>query len=390
MKVVQVAIGKFHHFHLARQLDSFHALKEIYCGYPWSKLQHEGVAREKVKTFPWLQAPYMGFGRVPGFNVGPRTRQHWEYWSQRTFDGYVSRSLGDCDALVALSGSGTKCGPRAQSLGARYICDRGSSHIRFQDSILGEEHRLWNIPWLGIDPRIIDREEHEYATANYITVPSTFNEQTFAAHGVNSAKIRRITYGANIFRFSPQGGRDPERFIVLFVGQVSLRKGIPYLLQAFQKFKHPKKELWIVGGQSKQLRDLLRELNSEQIRYLGLVPNAELVSIYSQANVFVLPSIEEGLAMVQGEALACGCPVIATTNTGGEDLFDDGVEGFIVPIRDAGSITDRLTQLADNPILRDQMGNAAVTRMKSLGGWDSYGKSYFDFITEITAGHCTV
>ena len=88
----------------------------------------------------------------------------------------------------------------------------------------------------------------------------------------------------------------------------------------------------------------------------------------------------EGLAMVQGEALACGCPVIASTNTGGKDLFTDGKEGFIVPIRSADAIAEKLQLLADNPDLRQTMSDAAIKRVQDIGGWDNYGNEFAKLI----------
>src|SRR5256885_10308357 len=104
----------------------------------------------------------------------------------------------------------------------------------------------------------------------------------------------------------------------------------------------------------------------------------------SRSHVMVLPSIEEGLALVQGQALACGCPVIAATQTGGEDLFSDGVEGFIVPTRDAASLTDRMQQLADDPALRQRMSEVALQRVRLLGGWKEYGDRWEALLKEVT------
>lgn len=88
--------------------------------------------------------------------------------------------------------------------------------------------------------------------------------------------------------------------------------------------------------------------------------------------------------MVQGEAMACGCPVIATQHTGAEDLITDGIEGFVVPIRSAEDILARLQQLADEPYLRDQLGENALEKVKSLGGWDHYGSQYTQVIKSLT------
>jgi starch synthase len=93
----------------------------------------------------------------------------------------------------------------------------------------------------------------------------------------------------------------------------------------------------------------------------------------------VLPSIEEGLALVQAQAMACGVPVIATENTGAADLFTDGMEGFIVPIRDAGAIREKLLTLYENPTMREQMGEAALARVRKIGGWNDYGERAADY-----------
>jgi glycosyltransferase involved in cell wall biosynthesis len=90
----------------------------------------------------------------------------------------------------------------------------------------------------------------------------------------------------------------------------------------------------------------------------------------------VLPSIEEGLAYVQAQALACGCPLISTVNSGAEDLFEDGREGFIVNARDSTAITGCLDRLASDPELRQSMSEAALKRVKSIGGWNAYGEKY--------------
>jgi glycosyltransferase involved in cell wall biosynthesis len=73
--------------------------------------------------------------------------------------------------------------------------------------------------------------------------------------------------------------------------------------------------------------------------------------------------------------MACGIPVIATTNTGAEDLFSDGVEGFIVPIRDVDAIAEKIAQLLSRPNDREMMGQAAQKHVAEIGGWDSYGQN---------------
>jgi len=105
----------------------------------------------------------------------------------------------------------------------------------------------------------------------------------------------------------------------------------------------------------------------------------------SASDVMVLPSVEEGLALVQAQAMACGCPVIASENTGASDLFTDGREGFIVPIRHPTAISQRLQLLADSPDLRLRMREAALERAKAIGGWMQYGESLHLVFSELIA-----
>jgi starch synthase len=86
---------------------------------------------------------------------------------------------------------------------------------------------------------------------------------------------------------------------------------------------------------------------------------------------------------VQAQAMACGCPVLATTNTGAEDLFTDGVEGFIVPIRDVDALVERMERLVEESGLQERMSAAAVERVKSVGGWDEYGDRWAELLHQI-------
>lgn len=380
MKVAQISLGRFHHFHLARQLERHGLLDAIYTGYPRFKLRDEtSIPPRKVRTFPWFQAPYMMRGRL-GLD-GLRISREWEWWARKSLDAYAAIRLNKPDVLIALSSCGLSSGRRVQRHGGRYFCDRGSSHIRFQDAILREEYQRWGFPYVGIDPRIIAREEAEYAASDGILVPSEFVRQSFLTQGVSADRLFKIPYGARLDRFRPGHPPDPNRFVVLFVGQVSLRKGFPDLLEAFARFKHPHKELRVIGSISSEMQAFLASRPApEDVKFLGILPNAELQQHYTEAHAFVLPSIEEGLSMVMGEALACGCPVIATPNTGAADLFTDKCEGFIVPIRSPENIADRLDRLAQDPTLQTQMRESTVHRVATLGGWDAYGDSIKDLV----------
>ena len=184
--------------------------------------------------------------------------------------------------------------------------------------------------------------------------------------------------------FRPVAEPVAGEFHVLFAGAPGLRKGVPYLLEAFANLKYPRKTLWIAGYVQENLKAALKRLPLENVQFLGPIAQAEMVERMSRSHVLVLPSIEEGLALVQAEAMACGCPVIGSTNSGGDDLYTDGVEGFIVPIRDAKAIQERMQLLADDPNLRREMGAAALRRVHSVGGWGEYGERWEALLLRLT------
>jgi glycosyltransferase involved in cell wall biosynthesis len=385
--VTQISIGRFHHFHLARQLEKHGMLKEIWTGYPRFILKtEECIAPEKIQTFPWLQTPYMARGRL-GFRMPKAVDREWEWLARTTLDAHVSQRLTPGGTLIALSGSGLRSGTWTKQNGGRYFCDRGSSHIRFQDDILREEFARWKVPFSGIDPRVIAQEEAEYDMADNVSVPSGFAADSFVRMGYPREKLFVNPYGARLDRFRQAGEPVLGDFTILFVGNISLQKGFPYLLEAFARLRHPRKKLKVIGSMAPEIQALLTAHDLSQVEFIGTVPNAQLLQHYSTAHAMVLPSIQEGLAMVIGEALACGCPVVASEHTGGRDFFSDGVEGFIVPPRDVNALVQRLEALMQDEPMRQRMSEAALLCVAKIGGWDTYGGRWAERLATGNAGN---
>jgi len=373
-KVVLAANGVFHHFELAHELMNRKMLGGIYSTFHWGRLKREGLDRQFVWPFPWVhpaQIAISSFVHIPHF-----LNRYVDRMVCCTLDRHVVGALPACDAYVALSGSGLASGRAAQRQGSVYICDRGSSHIRFQDQIVSEEYRLWGLDRRVVDPFFIAREEAEYEQADAIAVPSSFSLRSFVEMGVPEEKIQRIPYGVRLDRFQRVGEPPADEFRVLFAGTVSLRKGIPYLLEAFQKLRHPHKRMRLVGPVSAEMKSLFPRFDMVNIEVIGRVPQSKMAEYMSTSHVTVLPSVEDGFGLVLGQAMACGCPLISSTHTGGEDLFRDGVEGFLVPIRSSEAIAERLQQLADDPALQQRMSEAALHRVQQLGGWADYGEAW--------------
>ena len=378
MKVAIASAGPFHAFDLARQMDRLGHLEHLYTAYPSWRV--DGLPKEKVSTFPWLMAPAMLANRF-GFN---RVRDSLNVPMIETFDRWMAERLARCDVFHCLSSFGLQSHRAARSRhGAVTVCDRGSAHIEFQDEILRDEFARFGARFPGNDPRLVERELEEYRFCDLIFVGSSFAMRTFVDKGVPREKLRLNPYGVDLRMFHREPKND-RTFRVLFVGTVGLRKGLRYLFEAMAGLGHLDIELCVIGGLEGEMRPIMAKYEGT-FRYLGVVARGDLHKHYSQASVLVLPSIQEGFGLVQAQAMACGVPVIASENTGASDLFTDGLEGFIVPIRDAQAIREKILTLYENPAMREQMGEAALARVRKIGGWDDYGDRAAEYYREAIA-----
>jgi len=186
------------------------------------------------------------------------------------------------------------------------------------------------------------------------------------------------------------------------------------LLQAFSELNLPNSELLLIGSINDEIKPFFRKYGvryrgstsqtltsireeveprkikkntrtpkNSKITYIGHIPQRELYKYYSQGSVFAIMSIEEGLAMVQPQAMACGLPVICTTNTGGEDIVRDGKDGFVIPIRDVEKLKEKLVYLYENPEICWKMGESAKQRVSQGFTWDDYGDKIIKLYADI-------
>jgi glycosyltransferase involved in cell wall biosynthesis len=371
VKINLATVPPLHIFDLAQQLEQMGHLNALYTVYPPWRVRN--LPRQKVQSFPW----FMGINEVRKRIVGSGFDQPMKQLVIHTFDRWVSQHMQPCDIFDCASSFGIASHRVArQTYRALSVCRRGSSHIRYQDRLLAEEYARWGLPYQRISAYIVARELEEYTTCDMIVVPSSFVYRSFIEQGVADEKLELLPYGVDVRLFKAVPKEDTV-FRVLYVGALAIRKGIIYLLEALATLKLPNFELCLIGEMEDEIKPFLAKYEGG-FRYLGKLPRQELYWYYSQSSVFVMPSIEEGLANVQPQAMACGLPIIATTNTGGEDVATDGVEGFIVPIRDPEAIREKVLYLYEHPGVQREMSQAALSRAQNVGGWDTYVKKLLE------------
>ena len=224
--------------------------------------------------------------------------------------------------------------------------------------------------WSAVPEWVGTRLDAECELADRILAGSNFARDTFIAEGITANKLTVVPYGVDLSLFSPQSEGIPAGagFRLLFVGQIGQRKGISYLLKAYDRFRGDGTSLTLVGnffGSQEPLRRYRK-----YFQHIPNVPRVQLADIYRRADVFVFPTLIEGLGLVVLEAMASGLPVIVTPNGPG-DIVRDGVDGFVIPIRDADAIVDRLEYLRANPQVRAEMGRNARERALAFP-WEAY------------------
>jgi glycosyltransferase involved in cell wall biosynthesis len=204
--------------------------------------------------------------------------------------------------------------------------------------------------------------------ASAITAPSqTVAEEIRAMCRLDERPIQIISYPIDTDEFKP-APKDGSRKSVLFVGRVEKRKGADVLLRAIPLVlrSHPDCEFLFVGQVSDELSDLVSQAPTAT-RFLSFKPRHELVELYQQASVCVVPSLWDNSPNVVYEAMSCGTPVIATRVGGIPELVDEGGTGLLVPPRDERALAEAISRLLDNTTECERMGNAG--RHKALADW---------------------
>jgi len=254
----------------------------------------------------------------------------------------------------------------AKKNAATVVLEHPMLHVDEWQRLIPEECRKW-----GVDPRtcysvvpddMADRMREEYAIADHIMTPSHAAVESFISAGIAPKKLLNVHFGVDTDMFHPMGPNEdqPRRpFRVLYVGRLELLKGLPYLLEAWQTAKLEDAELLLVGRRLPEIEPVLQKFAADNIRVLHEVPRNQLPALYNAADVLVFPTLCDGFGIVMLEALACGLPVIATTNCGGPDCIEEGMNGFLVPICNSILIADKLLALRHDPKRLHSMRAAA-------------------------------
>ena len=338
------------------------------------------IPAERLRLFPWREMVRLAAARMK-LNSLVRHEHGWASVDAvyRSLDAHVAAQIREkrvsAPVVYAYEDAALATFRAARERGVQCVYELPTAYWATVRR-LSEEERDLQPEWASTLQSLYDtrdkleRKDEELRLSGRIIVASTFTRRSLEQGLKTTAPVHVVPYGAPAVDgapLSPSVYGQPLR--ALFVGRLVQLKGLSYLFEAMARVGAcctltvlgPRPEV-----ECKRLESAL-----QHHRWLAPVPHARVFEIMAQHDVLVFPSLIEGFGAVILEAMSRGLPVITTPNTAGPDLIEEGIDGYIVPIRDADAIAERLTALAEDRSRLAAMADAA--RRKAAGlPWERY------------------
>lgn len=295
------------------------------------------------------------------------------------FDRWVARRLTGrkhARTIYAYEDAAEASFAAAEQLGWVRAYDLPIAYWETGHKLLAEEAERWpqwefTLESTRNSPAKLERKSRELALANIVICPSRFVAESLPPQAREKKQVLVAPFGSPAPRAESTPPRRADRLRVLFVGAMTQRKGLADLFTAMQLLKRNDVELIVLGSPLLELEFYRRE-------YAGFLhekprSHAEVLAMMATCDVFCLPSIVEGRALVIQEALSAGLPAIVTPNTGADDAIEEGRNGFVVPIRSPEAIAAKIAWFADHRPLLPDMSRAAQASAARFT-WVAYGE----------------
>jgi len=347
LRVALVTSGRFHVADLARELHALGHDVTLYSGVPPARLRALGLPPERTRWLgPAAAAALLANRRA----MRTPLRELAAQVSGQIVDRAAARLLAPCDVVLGMSGLCLETLETARRrFGALTIVERSSQHILAQRDLLRAIAPDGRVPRTLQVPRwTIARELEEYAFADRISVPSQHVVESFLARGVARDRLLVNPFGTDISRFRPTPAPAAGTRRIIMAGTWSRQKGADVLIDAWRRLDAAQPTELVHCGAVLDV-PLPR---APRFTSLGFLSQDALWRAYGESSVFALPSRQEGLAVVQIQALASGLPLVCSTRTGGADLrpyLPDPDAIRVVPPDDPDALAAALGAALDAP-----------------------------------------
>lgn len=357
-------------FDYARALFKSGVLQSLVSAFPRFAARKSGEINSlPVHYCSGMQTIFIAAQRLFGASALTRWLSHL---SKVRLDAATARWLGDEHAVVFYSGAGLRTIRAARRRGILSVSQVHHAHVLEQDRILREEAAACGCPYTPIySAAQVRMQLQEFKETDLILCPSGSVKESFERAGIPAAKLAVVPHGVDLkaeTTFAERSTDNSKPLRVLYVGQLHYRKGLRYLALAMSDIDSRVAQCRVVGPDF-GLSGLAGQKGEDRLERIGPKKGAELLDEYRSADVFVLPSLEEGFGLVVLEAMRAGLPVIITSAVGAKDFVTDGVEGFIVPPGDAEFLAEKIFWMQAHPAERSSMGRRAALRAREAGGW---------------------
>lgn len=306
----------------------------------------QGVSPAHTRLNPALGLMSYVFGRC----LPPFQSESMRVRLFALFDHWVKSQLSPGQHLITSYAFANAALKWAREHDGVTFIDAQNSHPRVFWDLLSEEQKRWRSPYPPISRYYNQRGLESVEQSDYVFAPSTFVRDSFLQQGLEPGRVLLYTLPLNLDWFKPAEADRPESrpLTILNTGALCLRKGTPYLLEAFRliRKKVPQAVLRLSQTVRADAKEALRQyadLPIDWAPYFNLAveeQRKQYLERLQTSDIFVFPSIEDGFGFVVAEALACGLPVITTKNTGASDLVLPGENGEVVPIRNPEAISE--------------------------------------------------
>ena len=301
------------------------------------------VPANQTRLNPWIGLSSYAAARTLSAFAAESFRFRLLPW----FDRWVLKQLEPGDHIISSFGYANDSFKFVRSHGGKTFVEAGNSHIENFWEILTEENRRWNSPYLPVARHWYERSRAMLnERVDYVLSPSSYVTESFLARGYKPEQILLNPFPVDLSIFQPAAEPRPKDrpLTIINTGNLSLRKGTPYLLEAFRLIhgRHPSARFLLTRSIRNDIESILSKYRDLPVEWSESLPADKLAERLRSADVFVLPSLEEGLVRTALEAMACGLQVVLTPNTGASDFVKAGINGEIVPIRNAKATAEAI------------------------------------------------
>lgn len=364
MKIVIASTGRAHLLDTARELLCQGNEVHFYSYTSKKNCVNLGFSLDNFHSLRFLMFPFLVIDKI--------FQKEWTRTLLRlAIDNFMALLLPKCDVFICKSPNFPYSMKKAKRKGALVLLDRGSTHVRKFNKLLEEYKGI-------LQPEFYCKlDEAQYKLADYIVVGSNYVADSFVEYGIPHKRLFVNNYGFGMKNFYPTELQS-DHYDLIFVGQWCKRKGCDLLKDYIET--HPNHSLLHVGS----VIDVQMP-STDNFKHIDSVSEPELIKYYSRAKVFILPSRDEGLALVQLQAVACGLPLVITYNTGGSDLLQYIDDNKWINIMQSFSMTEMELKVETAIKLADsQHGYRLYCHdLENKVSWYAYGKRYNEFLKSI-------